>query len=103
LLNWSKSVKLPHTLKNQTRVASVNQKLIKLKHQKVYSLKLKLQLTKQNLMKFNSSSAFISTLQLFFSKKQAIAEFKRKNILNYQSMPCFVKLKAILSDVAIIR
>jgi Type II intron maturase len=73
-----------------------NQKLMELKHERFYSLKLHCVTT--NVAKMES----ISALKILFPKPQVIAEFKRKNVLNSQGAPGVMALKTILSDIAII-
>lgn len=105
LLNLSKNAEFVKVLNknHEDRFDRIKQKLIKLKYEGVYPLRLKLKLIKKNLIKFNCSNEFVSTLQIFFPKKRVVAEFKRKSVLNSRGMPCFSRLKAMLSDIAIIR
>lgn len=105
LLNLSKNAECVKVSKknHDDRFERIRQKLIKLKYEGGYPLRLKLKLIKKNSIKLNYSSELVSTLQIFFPKKQVIAEFKRKSVLNSQGMPCSSRLKVMLSDIAIIR
>jgi Type II intron maturase len=102
-LNFNKSIELPKVIKkNQVgKLTHVNTKVTELKHEKVYSLKL--QLIKRNLIDIKCKTALVPPLGIFPCRKQVIAEFKCKSVLNYRGKPCSVRLKTILSDIAIIR
>ena len=73
-----------------------NKQVAEFKYERIYPLKL--QCVTTNAVKMKSILAF----KILFSKKQVMAEFKRKNVFNSQGASRIVVLKTVLSDIAII-
>ena len=75
-------------------------KVTELKYKRLYPLKLQCVTTNSAKISFEVDPAL--ALKILLSKEQVIAEFKRKSVLNSQGVPGIIRLKTILSDIAII-
>lgn len=96
--------------KNQTyRLNSIRKditklikKLIEPKTEKAYILKLKsLQKNKTKIL-YSNSNKEISKFEIFFSNKQIINKFRKKNIINFKKIPSAITQKTNLTDYKIV-